>query len=404
VSAEKRLITEGDAVQPSWSPNGSRIAYVAGFGQGGERDILTIDALGGEAVTVTDDAHQDFNPVWSPDGEYLYFSSNRGGNMNIWHVPIEEESGAVLGPPERVTTGAGYRSSLSFSVDGRKLAYVESSYQSNIWKAAFDLASGEVTGEPIPITRGSRSTWHFDVSPDGNWLAYIDQRDVFLSRSDGTGQRRLTNDLYNDLMPRWSPDGNRIAHYSTRSGNYEIWIINADGSELRQLTWVGRTVGYPTWSPDGNQMVYFNPAELTTHIFYPHKPWNEQTPVVLPPLGDGKGFAAQSWSPDERRLAGYSHEPSMSNPAIIIYSLETQQYQQLNAFDTAVPRWLSDSRRVLFAGRGSIYLADIETEEVREILSLSPDTLSNPCPSPDNRWFFFNRRQREADIWMLTLN
>lgn len=61
-------------------------------------------AGGGEAVAVTNGATTDLNPVWSPDGKFLYFSSNRGGSVNIWRVAIDEKSGAVSGQPEAVTT------------------------------------------------------------------------------------------------------------------------------------------------------------------------------------------------------------------------------------------------------------------------------------------------------------
>ena len=62
-------------------------------------------AGGGESVPVTKDRYADWNPTWSPDGDYLYFTSNRGGSGNLWRVRIEEKTGTVLGVPERVTAG-----------------------------------------------------------------------------------------------------------------------------------------------------------------------------------------------------------------------------------------------------------------------------------------------------------
>jgi TolB protein len=71
---ERRLIPTGDAVQPNWSPNGHRVAYW-GVHKGGQRDIWTVSASGGEPVAVTDDREVDWNPVWSRDGKHLYFSA-----------------------------------------------------------------------------------------------------------------------------------------------------------------------------------------------------------------------------------------------------------------------------------------------------------------------------------------
>ena len=72
-TGERRRIFEGDAVQPSWSPNGLRIAFWQTFGERtGQRDIATIPADGGTPVFVTSDPSVDWNPVWSPDGRFLF--------------------------------------------------------------------------------------------------------------------------------------------------------------------------------------------------------------------------------------------------------------------------------------------------------------------------------------------
>src|SRR5262249_16308283 len=135
----RRISTTGDAVQPSWSPHGFRIAYwgVAG----GQRDVYTIPAAGGEPIRVTNDAAADRNPGWSPDGKYLYFSSNRGGSFNLWRVPMEEQSGKILGQPEQVTTPSPYVAHLSFSADGHRLAYASIDSTSQIQKATFETVS-----------------------------------------------------------------------------------------------------------------------------------------------------------------------------------------------------------------------------------------------------------------------
>src|SRR5262249_32453812 len=79
---ERRHIDIGpgrDAVQPSWSPNGARIAY---WGlRGTASDIWTVPARGGEPAPVTNDDATDWNPVWAPDGKHLYFASDSHGSM-----------------------------------------------------------------------------------------------------------------------------------------------------------------------------------------------------------------------------------------------------------------------------------------------------------------------------------
>jgi len=259
-SAEKKsLTTQGDAVQPHWSPRGLRIAYWAVFQ--GQRDIWTIASNGeGRPVVVTSDPHLDWNPVWSPDGKYLYFSSDRGGSMNLWRVAIEETTGKVQGRPEPVTTPSPYSGYISFARDGR-MAYVQQVATSNIHKVAFDPVKETALGQLIPITQGSRQVGSPTLSPDERWLAFSSsgkQEDLFLIRPDGTGLRQLTDDIHRDRMPRWSPDGKQIAFFSNRGGRYEIWTIQPDGSGLRQLTSTSdRGAHGPVWSPDGTRLAYF---------------------------------------------------------------------------------------------------------------------------------------------------
>lgn len=410
-TGEKRLVSEGDAVHPTWSPRKSRIAYCALTADTGQRDILTISSSGGEAVPVTDDAYVDWNPVWSPDGKYIYFSSDRSGSMNLWRIPIEEESGKLLGPPEAVTTGAtGFRQHISFSKDGSRIAYVEGVLAGNIWKVAFDPEAGTVEGKSVAITEGSRQLTVDMPSPDGQWLLYTtrQQEDIFIVRADGTDPRQLTDDLHKDRRPRWSPDGDKISFYSDRSGSYEIWTIHPDGSGLQQLTDIpGQVIDYHDWSPDGLRMVYDNWTEGTTHIFDPNKPWKEQVPLTLPPMSEGpERFYVESWSPDGRWLAGYALPTDGPSKGIVIYSLESQEYRRLTDFGRR-PRWLADSRRLLFRDSiesGEIFLLDIESGRVQEILSVSPDYAGEHSVSPDNRWIYFSRWTYEADIWMLTLD
>jgi TolB protein len=375
----------------------------------GRRDIFTIAAAGGERISVTDDAEVDWNPVWSPDGTSLFFLSDRGGNMNIWRVPIDEKSGEILGLPTAITTGAAANLlHLSLSRDQVEAVYVAQISESNLWRAPFDSHTHAVVGAPVPITQGSRRADFQDVSPDGQWLvfrSYGGSEDICLMRNDGTERRCLTDDSARDSRPRWSPDGEQIAFQSNRSGNMEIWIIHPDGSGLEQISQTGQNASYLAWSPDGKRMSYYNSTENASYVFDLDKTWNDQFHQKLPPFGDEEeGFCVCSWSPDGRWLTGYVRSPRES-VGIVVYSLESRQYKRLTDFG-AFPEWTNDSRGVIFQKRdgSGLYLVAIESGDVHELLSLSPDGLHLPTLSPDNQWIYFERVKNEADIWMLSLN
>jgi tricorn protease len=402
-TGEKQLVrhNRSDAVQAHWSPHGQRLAF---WGvRDGYRDIWTVPASGGQAVPVTHDAAIDWNPVWSPDGKYLYFSSDRAGTMNLWRVPINESSGKLLGPLEPVTTPSLDSGFMSFSPDGKRLLYVQQTMTSNLFKVAFDPFREATIGQPLPIQQGAV---RFDLSPDGRWLVFQwlhgKQEDLFVIGSDGKGLRQLTDDIYKDRHPRWSPDGKTIAFFSNRSGNWQTWTIHPDGSGLTQLTHEARAnVNNPVWSPDGSQLAYVI-KDVNSFIIDVRKPWSAQSPVPLPrPSSLDAYLQVNSWSPDGRQLAG--DVQFLSGAAGIgVYSLESHEFKRLTQMGRS-PRYLSDSRRLLFVHSDKLYLVDSQSNRVHEVLSMAPQEAVWALPSRDDRSIYLARRAREADVWQMSL-
>ncbi len=402
-----RLVTKGDAVQPAWSPHGQRIAYW-GLQKGGQRDLWTMPAAGGDAVQVTDDEALDWNPVWSPDGMYLYFVSDRNGSMNLWRVRIEEESGKVLGLPEAVRTPSAYSQHITFSRDGRRIVYVNGFSKINIRRAVFDPIKEKVSEQPVWVTEGVRQLDGLDLSPDGHWLVFSSQgetqEDLIIISSDGTGAaRRLTNDRHRDRDPHFSPDGKQVAFYSDRGGKFEIWIINTDGSGLRQITESpGPLVYNPVWSPDGTRLAYSR-QEIRASILDPGKDWGHQTPQVLPAMDNPElRFTPWSWSSNGHRLAGWQARLGASHLGIVLYSLESQQYEKLTDFGTR-PIWLSDDRRLIFYYRDKLYLVDSKSKNVREIFSTPAQEITGLARLRNDRQIYFSSKIAEADIWLMSL-
>jgi dipeptidyl aminopeptidase/acylaminoacyl peptidase len=305
--------------------------------------------------------------------------------------------------PETVVTPSVYSQHLSFSQDGKRLAYVQKSETRNLQRVSVDPASGITISEAEPVTQGTKHVTDPDLSPNEEWFACSSQgetqEDIVLIKSDGSEQRQLTNDVFRDRSPRWSPDGQRIAFYSDRSGRFEIWTINADGTGLQQLSYTsGPSTVYPIWSPDGRQML-FKQRGAQPFLFDVNRPWNDQTPQKLTVVdGLGEDFWAHSWSSDGRKLAGswvfnrinYLH----------VYDFETKTYENFNV-PGVKPVWLSDNHRLLYERDGRIFLFETQTKKLREVLSEAPDTVVTVCPTRDGHTFYFTLQKTESDVWLL---
>ena len=389
-------------MQPRWSPHGHRIAYWSARGAQRQRDIVTIAAAGGEPVLVTDDAALDWNPVWAPDGQYLYFSSERGGSMNIWRVPIDERSGHVRGSAEAITAPSRFAGHISLSADGRRVVYASIDLERNVQRIAFDPAAEKTVGDPQWVTRGSKLWSYMHASPDGQWIALSSgspQEDIFIAHADGSGLRQITNDAAFDRVPRWSPDARQLAFYSNRSGSWDAWRINVDGSGLTPLTKQSGAHS-PVWSPDGSRMAYYEMGDTArVTLFDPRVPWdNQKLERISYPDG---GWRPHAWSPNGRMLAGCRGAASAA-AGVLVYSLDARSFTRLTETGCE-PQWLDDNRLIFTRSPGTLAVVDRTSRRVRDVLSRPGEELVLQSATRDGRQLFAIRSSKEADIWMATI-
>jgi Tol biopolymer transport system component len=221
-SDETRLTEEDeDDFDPSWSPDGEKIAFVSFRDGPNNMEIYVMDADGSDEtrLTETDSGDLDREPSWSPDGEKIAFASNRDGNYEIYVMDADDGSDVT-----RLTDNDDFDREPSWSPDGEKIAFI--------------------------------SDREVDVPPD----EVGDQAAVFtMDADDGDDVEMLTdNDVSLESHPTWSPDGEKIAFASFRDGGNEIYTMDADdGDDVNRLTEDDEAFSlHPTWSPDGEKIAF----------------------------------------------------------------------------------------------------------------------------------------------------
>lgn len=207
---------------PTWSPDGERIAYRHQTGDDSTTEIFVMEADGSEQTNLTRNDVSDWGPDWSPDGSAIAFNSSRN------------------------TVGSGLRGFV-IAPDGSGLSRL-----------------------------GGHFVEYPDWSPDGSRIAFMamepgasgtnPEYNIFVMDADGSDVTRLTDAQGEDGWPAWSPDGSQIVFSSARddcstsvagdcrtTGDIgpwqDVWIVNADGSDQRRVT--SEFGQFFAWSPDG---------------------------------------------------------------------------------------------------------------------------------------------------------
>ncbi|MEO8315721.1 MAG: Tol-Pal system beta propeller repeat protein TolB, partial [Pseudomonadota bacterium] len=201
-TGERRQVSAriGHNGAPAFSPDGKQLALALG-GSKGNYEIYLLDLTSQNLTRITDDPATDTEPAWSPDGQTLYFTSDRGGAPQIY--AMAPRAGAQA---RRVSFGAPYAARARVSPDGKQLALmIQEGAISRI--AVIDLASGQLS----PLTRGPLDESP-SFAPNGATLIYAGRdrgQGVLASVSvDAQVSLRLKSDQGEVREPVWGPFAN----------------------------------------------------------------------------------------------------------------------------------------------------------------------------------------------------
>ena len=228
----------------NWSPDGRSIVWIRSF-VGGYQEVITRELETGKERQLTFDKKNIDDVAWTKNGNII-FSSNRGGNSNLWVVPV---TGGTL---QQLTKGGGPDIGITVSGDGQKLVYLQQQTVGSVWIANLNSNTSR------QMTFDDRQIECLALSPDGEMIAYIMADidplkagvELFLQDRKGGNRRQLVADPVQIFSIAWSPDGNRIAFSMAALDepvdSSKIYVINVkEQGEPRQLTsgiraaWIG---------------------------------------------------------------------------------------------------------------------------------------------------------------------
>ncbi len=199
----KRISSVGSMAQytnPALSPNQKLIAAGITDPRSRTRDVWVLDASGG-GMRLTADPRDDFNPAWSPDGNWIAFASDRKGVRDLFVRPA-----ALEGTDELVLASSSQKSPEGWSPDGKLLIYNDNTDR---------IMAVPVRGEhkPFPIVEGAGTYDQGAISPDGRWIAYrshdLGHVEVFL-QSFPVGGTRWQLSTNGGGEPSWRRDGKEL--------------------------------------------------------------------------------------------------------------------------------------------------------------------------------------------------
>jgi TolB protein len=248
----------------------TQIAFISKKGL--KADIYAINYDGSELKTMTNHQSIIMSPRWSPDGNFLAFTSFKYGRPEIFIRNLKN------GTEKKVAAFEGLNLCGAFSPDGKKLLMTLSKE-----------GNEEIYALDIDTLKLQRLTNNYSIdvspawSPDGKKIVFVSNRSgspqIYTMDADGGNVKRITYEGNYNTSPSWSPRGGRIAYEGLTNDKYQIFSIDEEGSNPVQLTFDAANNESPSWSPSGRQIVYASRKSSNSKIFIMNS--NGSNPRVL---------------------------------------------------------------------------------------------------------------------------
>jgi Tol biopolymer transport system component len=361
------LTTDGTTNDIRWSPDGSILRFTLNDPHTNNRSIWQASADGSNLRPLLGGWNSTPNECcgnWTPDGRYFVFQASRDGTANLW---AQRERGGLFGSsrqaPVQLTTGPMNVGDPVPSRDGKRI-FVQG------WQPRGELVRYDAkSGLYVPYLSGI-SAMGLDFSRDGQWVAYNDGTDgtMWRSKVDGTQKLQLAFPPMLAYLPRWSPDGKRIAFFGHPPGEpWQIYIVPVEGGAPELIYRSGLNLADPSWSPDGKSLAFGENSLNNQGSAVFVMDLNTRKATKLP---GSDGLYSPRWSPDGRFIAAIP----LDSLKLMLFEIATQKWTELARIFVAYPTWSRDAHYIYFNGavdnQEGYYRVQISDHKLERLFSM----------------------------------
>ena len=276
-------------------------------------------------------------PTWTSDGKYFFFQSARANGQDIWAIRERKSIASTASTMPMQLTAGPLAFSNPVSWDNRRLFVIGR-------QRRFDLVRYAGKSQQFLTYLPGISAGEAEISRDGQWITYVAHPELTLWRSklDGSSRIQLTFAPLEAHLPRWSPDGTRIAFMGLRPGKpWKIFVVSAQGGTPQEITSEGRNEGDPTWTPQGDSIIFgaMPWLEYGTSSGPNIRVVDLRTSSISDVSGSESLFSPRC-SPDGRYIAALSADSTR----LMLYDFKTRKWSQLAQGLFAFENWSLDGK------------------------------------------------------------